>query len=226
MRRRLKTKFSCCINFISAARLYAEKIPLVPSGKSRASFRPSRLIEEGRYAIVTSVGCGMRWTWCVAADLSVRGRTAQHGRRSRVVLTSRCWCQAGVASSGVARQWGQQSRSPGRSRISRKTVAQGRPDVRLVPVVLPRAFFAREPRVRPAPGLPCALYLQRVVLPDSSDAKRAARTGMFVFVIASFVIASAATARGRCRDDAKTHASCREGGHPVRRGLSANYGRL
>ena len=31
--------------------------------------------------------------------------------------------------------------SPGRSRISRKTIAQGRPVVRLVPVVLPRAFF-------------------------------------------------------------------------------------
>jgi hypothetical protein len=32
-------------------------------------------------------------------------------------------------------------RSPGRSRISRKTIAQGRPVVRLVPVVLPRAFL-------------------------------------------------------------------------------------
>src|ERR1700754_1204812 len=36
---------------------------------------------------------------------------------------------------------GNEARSPGRSRISRKTIAQGRPVVRLVPVVLPRAFL-------------------------------------------------------------------------------------
>ena len=36
---------------------------------------------------------------------------------------------------------GNKARSPGRSRISRKTIAQGRPVVRLVPVVLPRAFL-------------------------------------------------------------------------------------
>src|SRR5882724_8623420 len=38
------------------------------------------------------------------------------------------------------RRW-QPSRSPGRSRISRKAIAQGRPDDPPVPVVLPRAFF-------------------------------------------------------------------------------------
>src|ERR1700754_4581256 len=36
---------------------------------------------------------------------------------------------------------GNKAWSPGRSRISRKTIAQGRPVVRLVPVVLPRAFL-------------------------------------------------------------------------------------
>ena len=35
---------------------------------------------------------------------------------------------------------GKRARSPGRSRISRKTIAQGRPDDPPVPVVLPRAF--------------------------------------------------------------------------------------
>src|SRR5438876_7309101 len=36
----------------------------------------------------------------------------------------------------ATKQW-----SPGRSRISRKTIAQGRPDDPPVPVVLPRAFL-------------------------------------------------------------------------------------
>jgi hypothetical protein len=36
---------------------------------------------------------------------------------------------------------GNKAWSPGRARISRKTIAQGRPVVRLVPVVLPRAFL-------------------------------------------------------------------------------------
>jgi len=36
---------------------------------------------------------------------------------------------------------GQERRSPRRARISRNPFAQGRPDVRLVPVVLPRAFL-------------------------------------------------------------------------------------
>jgi hypothetical protein len=35
---------------------------LVSSGKSRAPFRTSRRLEEGRFAIVTNVGSGMRWT--------------------------------------------------------------------------------------------------------------------------------------------------------------------
>jgi hypothetical protein len=38
-------------------------IALAPSGKSKAHFRTSRGLEEGRFAIVTNVGCGMRWTW-------------------------------------------------------------------------------------------------------------------------------------------------------------------
>jgi hypothetical protein len=41
----------------------------------------------------------------------------------------------------LAGDGGNQAWSPGRSRISRKTIAQGRPDDPLSPVVLPRAFF-------------------------------------------------------------------------------------
>src|SRR5690348_2882772 len=64
---RLETNFCHHINHIAAASSVFAKFPLVSSGKSVADFRASRLDEEGRYAIVTSVGCGMRWTRSRAA---------------------------------------------------------------------------------------------------------------------------------------------------------------
>jgi hypothetical protein len=65
------------------------------------NFSLSRLVEtgieriippqtEGRFAIVTDVGRGMRWT---RAALLTRARAC--GRRSRVVLTPRRWRQVG-----------------------------------------------------------------------------------------------------------------------------------
>src|SRR5580692_12874627 len=54
---------------------------------------------------------------------------------------------------------GKRARSPGRARISRKTIAQGRPDDPPVPVVLPRAFLLHADRgsgghpAFPAPSL-------------------------------------------------------------------------
>jgi hypothetical protein len=41
---------------------FAKNFPLSPSGKSMVSLRASRALHEGRFAIVTDVGCGMRWT--------------------------------------------------------------------------------------------------------------------------------------------------------------------
>jgi hypothetical protein len=64
---RLKTNFRHRINTIAAATSFPAKFPLAPSGKSSSHFRASCLDEEGRYAIVTSVGCGMRWTRSLAA---------------------------------------------------------------------------------------------------------------------------------------------------------------
>ena len=59
----------------------------------------------------------------------------------------------------LADDGGNQAWSPGRSRITRKTIAQGRPDESAEPVVLPRAFFctrtmgaSRRP-VFPAPSV-------------------------------------------------------------------------
>jgi hypothetical protein len=48
--------------------------------------------------------------------------------------------------------------SPGRSRISRNTIAQGMPDDLAEPVVTAACFlFCRRAMVRPSPGIPCAL---------------------------------------------------------------------
>jgi hypothetical protein len=57
---------------------------------------------KGRFAIVTDVGLGMRWTR--AALLT---RALPCGRRSRVVLTPRRWRQAG--GNNFCRRWWQES---------------------------------------------------------------------------------------------------------------------
>src|SRR3954451_9917640 len=54
-------------------------------------------------------------------------------RRSREGPTPRCWRQVG-GSESLSRRWWQQSRSPGRPRISCKAIAQGRPDASAKPV--------------------------------------------------------------------------------------------
>ena len=44
------------------SRSRAKNFPLFPSGKSPLPTRPVPLRQEGRFAIVTDVECGMRWT--------------------------------------------------------------------------------------------------------------------------------------------------------------------
>jgi hypothetical protein len=51
---------------------------------------PRPASHEGRFAIVTNVGCGMRWARRVAVWLMLHGRTSRCARSSRVVLASRC----------------------------------------------------------------------------------------------------------------------------------------
>src|SRR5882672_3188918 len=60
-------------------------IALAASGKSRAPFHASRGLEEGRFAIVTNVGSGMRWTH-IAERNDCADERRLCGRRSRVVL--------------------------------------------------------------------------------------------------------------------------------------------
>jgi|SRR5882757_8486682 hypothetical protein len=96
----------------------------------------------GRNSCATSGGCAdgeVVWSW-----------RSDAGAKLAKTLTR-------LADDGGKKAW-----SPERARISRKTIAQGRPDDPPVPVVLPRAFFsARGPWVRWAPGLPCALLISR-----------------------------------------------------------------
>ena len=74
-----------------------------------SSSSPSRPNTEGRFAIVTNVGQGMRWTRAVLLT-----RAPPCGRRSRVVLTPRRWRQVcGRCSAGDG---GKKARSPGRAR--------------------------------------------------------------------------------------------------------------
>jgi hypothetical protein len=74
---------------------------------------------EGRFAIVTNVGSGMRWTRQHQLTSDVAGV-----RRSRVVLTPRRWCQGGGGDVGPngpdtplsAGDGDKKARSPGRVR--------------------------------------------------------------------------------------------------------------
>ena len=100
-----------------------------PASTKRGASRSSRTLEAG----------------CDGRKVSKRDLRADErslcGRRSRMVLAPRRWRQVGGDASHHADDGGKKARSPGRLRISRKTIAQGRPDDPPVPVVLPRAFF-------------------------------------------------------------------------------------
>ena len=75
------------------------------------------------------------------------------------------WCpDAGtkLRSDELRDDGGKKARSPGRARISCKTIAQGRPDSRLNLWFLPRAFLLHGGRgYQSIPGLPCALRSRR-----------------------------------------------------------------
>src|SRR5882757_8574440 len=71
----------------------------------------------------------------------------------------------------LADDGGNQAWSPGRSRISRKAIAQGRPDDPPVPVVLPRAFFLHADHgCGGHPAFPAPSVISRAARSDNSDA--------------------------------------------------------
>jgi hypothetical protein len=109
---------------------------LAASGKSRAPFRPSRGLAEGRFAIVTNVGCGMRWTR-PRVRRSSRSRTEKSCGPGAPTLALSSWS----AQRALWGRRGQESPVPGEStKDTVKTIAQGRPDDLAEPVVTPPAF--------------------------------------------------------------------------------------
>jgi hypothetical protein len=140
----------------------SQSADIVAPPKSTADSTTSRLDRRG-VRVVTDVERGMRWT---------QGRcetgTELRGRRSRVVLTPRCWrqvCDDGDAGpSGPARlagDGGKKARSPGRAR--RKPLKPLRREGRSAsaePVcscALCYCILRTRPRVQRAPGFPCTL---------------------------------------------------------------------
>src|SRR6267142_4804825 len=82
----------------------------------------------------------MRWTHiagrssCATSGVCADGEVVWSWRSDAGVKLAKTLTR--LADDGGNQAW-----SPGRSRISRNTVAQGRPDDPPVPVVLPRAFL-------------------------------------------------------------------------------------
>ncbi len=92
---------------------------------------------EGRIAIVTYVGSGMRWTLtCRTTNGPFRVR------QSRVVLAPRRWRQVGVDVSQSTPMMGARKPGPqGEPGISRKAIAQGMPDCLRFTCMLVCIFF-------------------------------------------------------------------------------------
>jgi hypothetical protein len=86
-------------------------------------FRASRLTQEGRFAVVTNVECGMRWTALLANDERGQGRTAKSCGPDVSTLTSswrQCLC---IALTTVTKRPDHRGEREG----NRKTIAQGMP---------------------------------------------------------------------------------------------------
>jgi hypothetical protein len=112
--------------------------------------------QEGRIAIVTDVGCGMRWTLAAHQTNAQRG-----GRRSRVVLMPRRRHQVLKKLTLLRDDGDKKARSPGRARSKPlKPIAQGRPVRSGEPVVTNSYvfhFYIRGCGCAWASGFPCAL---------------------------------------------------------------------
>jgi hypothetical protein len=111
---RLKTKFTSAINVIWAVQIFAQKYSGFPKPQISRIVPSSRRLDEGRFAIVTDVGGGVRWTRTAlqtrapeADGQAVWSRRPDAGVKSAMMLSHR-------AGDG-----GKKARSPGRARSSR-----------------------------------------------------------------------------------------------------------
>ena len=141
--------------------------------------------QEGRIMVVTKrgMGCGGRGS-VVARFMRVDERRCCV-RRSRVVLTPRCWRQVPGKLTLLGGDGGKKADHRGEHDINRRAIAQGRPDALRFTCMLvcafPRASMHTRPRVRRAPGLPCALCLKRAnVIANLGHTVSRECEGMFV----------------------------------------------
>jgi hypothetical protein len=103
--------------------------------------------------VVTIRGSGMRWTrlWQLTSAAIADGEVVWSWHPG-ADAKSRCFDE-------YRGRRGQERRSPGRSRISRKPFAQGRPDYPAEPVVPAPCIFSHGGRgYQRIPGLPCPLF--------------------------------------------------------------------
>ncbi len=94
-------------------------------GQITSTFPRIRARQEGRFAIVTNVGSEMRWARRSAAWFRPGGRTERCD--GEIVWSWPPGAEVKWTGMMTRSRWGQSSRSPRRARISRSTIAQGRP---------------------------------------------------------------------------------------------------
>src|SRR5882757_5920245 len=112
---------------------------------------------EGRHAIVTAAGRD-----AVDAD-GASDEGTECGRRSRVVLASRCWCQVFEKQASQGRRW-QESRSPGRARYKLVNHCAGNAGLPPLTCMLVCVFFCasctRDRGCSVHPVFPAPLFLE------------------------------------------------------------------
>src|SRR4030095_15655061 len=96
----------------------------LPEFRFTVLIRPARALRRGRLRDRHGTLARVAMDAVASGDLFT-GRNVRSVRRSRVVLAPRPWRQVGA--SYRADDGGKKRRSPGRARISRKTIARGKP---------------------------------------------------------------------------------------------------
>jgi hypothetical protein len=118
-------------------------------GQIRTMIRASRACKRGASRSSRTLGAGCDGRGVLSDEQHIADGEIVWSWRPKAGVT---FCEM-TQGNGDNKVW-----SPGRSRISRKTIAQGRPVVPARTCGSAACFFsARGPWVRRAPGLPCAL---------------------------------------------------------------------
>ena len=148
-----------------------------------SSSSPSRPNTEGRFAIVTNVGQGVRWT-----QAALLTRALPCGRRSRVVLTPQWLASSSREAKLLGGDGDNKARSPRRARRKPlKPIACGNAGCSGATVVTNSRVFLLHARLRVqrAPGIPHALHFRAKNSGNNSDASRRGMADVYLVVIAS-----------------------------------------